>query len=112
MQTHHIARLTSMQQVNTMRRSLSKTTVPVLRKLIQSGKILFSKTLNSHSLCITESSHPIVYVRPSYAVRCASTTSSNDEQNQNEEKKKNMTNLLYLAGALTGVGAIYSLVCR
>lgn len=36
---------------------------------------------------------------------------STDEQQENEQKKKNITNLMYVAGALTGLGAIYSLVC-
>jgi hypothetical protein len=50
--------------------------------------------------------------RPSYLSRYASTNSSNDEQKQNEEKKSNMTNIIYIVGALTGVGAIYSIVCK
>ncbi|CAF0853879.1 unnamed protein product [Adineta steineri] len=91
MQTHNIARLASAQHLNIMRRTLSRTTLPVLRKLVQS-----------------ESSHTTVYLRPSYTFRCASTassSSSNDEQNQ----KANMTNLLYLGGAITGVVALYSI---
>jgi hypothetical protein len=58
-------------------------------------------------LFVSESSHSTIYLPSSYKFRYASTNSTND----NEEKKKNMTNLIYIAGALTGVGAIYSLVC-
>lgn len=91
MQVHYVARLLTTAQGNLMRRTLSRVTLPALRNVIQSGS---GRTF-----------------RPSYQSRYASSTSSNDEQAQNEEKKKNMTNLIYVAGALTGLGAIYSLVC-
>jgi hypothetical protein len=57
-------------------------------------------------LFVSESSHSTIYLPSSYKFRYASTNPSNDE-----EKKKNITNLIYVAGALTGLGAIYSLVC-
>jgi hypothetical protein len=56
--------------------------------------------------------HPTNSLRSSYTFRYASTSSSNDEQKEDEEKKKKMTNLIYLAGAITGLGAIYSIVCH
>ncbi|UJR30224.1 hypothetical protein I4U23_017762 [Adineta vaga] len=96
MQTYHLTRLASIQNFNTIKRSLTRTTGPVLRKLIQS-----------------ESTQTTNYLRSNYGFRYASTasSSSNDEQNsqENEQKKKNITNLMYLAGALTGLGAIYSI---
>ncbi|CAF3560149.1 unnamed protein product [Adineta steineri] len=92
MQTHNIARLASVQHLNIMRRTLSRTTLPVLRKLVQS-----------------ESSHTTVYLRPSYTFRCASTASSSSSSNDEQNQKANMTNLLYLGGAITGVVALYSI---
>ncbi|CAF4380594.1 unnamed protein product, partial [Adineta steineri] len=92
MQTHNIARLASAKHLNIMRRTLSRTTLPVLRKLVQS-----------------ESSHTTVYLRPSYTFRCASTASSSSSSNDEQNQKANMTNLLYLGGAITGVVALYSI---
>ncbi|CAF4081471.1 unnamed protein product [Rotaria sp. Silwood2] len=92
MQTHYMARLASTQNFNTIRRTLSGRTLPGLRKLIQSNSLQTTTSLRS-----------------SYIFRYASTNSSNDEQNRNEEKKKNMTNLMYIVGGLTGVVAIYSI---
>ncbi|CAF0855824.1 unnamed protein product [Adineta steineri] len=92
MQTHNIARLASAQHLNIMRRTLSRTTLPVLRKLVQS-----------------ESSHTTVYLRPSYTFRCASTASSSSSSNDEQNQKANMINLLYLGGAITGVVALYSI---
>ena len=43
-------------------------------------------------------------------VRLAST--SNQQNDSNEKKKENFTNLIYIVGALTGAGAIYSIVNR
>lgn len=39
----------------------------------------------------------------------ASTANSQDTAND-EKKKKNMTNIIYVVGALTGLGALYSIV--
>ena len=43
-------------------------------------------------------------------LRTAST--SNNQENSNGPKKDNMTNVIYVVGALTGLGAIYSIVSR
>ncbi|CAF1544433.1 unnamed protein product [Adineta ricciae] len=96
MQTSHLTRLASIQHFNLIKRSLTRPTGPVLRKLIASDA---SPTTN--------------YVRTTCEFRFASTTtsSSNDGQNSHDEeqKKKNITNLMYLAGAVTGLGAIYTI---
>ncbi|CAF1129266.1 unnamed protein product [Rotaria sp. Silwood1] len=92
MQFHYIARLASTQNFNTIQRTLSRQTLPGLRKLIRSDSLQTTKPLYS-----------------SYIYRYASTNSSNNEHNRNEEKKNNMTNLMYIVGGLTGVVAIYSI---
>ncbi|CAM4854142.1 unnamed protein product [Rotaria socialis] len=92
MQIHYISRLTSAQHFNSVKRALSRRTLPVLRQLIQADSLQTTASL-----------------RLSCLLRYTSTNSSNDEQTRNEEKKKKMTNLMYIVGGLTGVIAIYSI---
>ena len=52
-----------------------------------------------------------ISIHSPHVLRYSSTNSSNDEKDQNEETKNKLTNLMYIGGGLTGVIAIYSLVC-
>ena len=115
MQTSHLTRLASIQHFNLIKRSLTRPTGPVLRKLIASGRHEEEVSNFCTILFCSDSSQTTNYLRSTCEFRFASTTtsSSNDGQNSHDEeqKKKNITNLMYLAGAVTGLGAIYTIVC-
>ncbi|CAF5090730.1 unnamed protein product [Rotaria sp. Silwood1] len=65
---------------NTMKRAC-----PIVRKLLQAESLRTTSLFRSSS-------------------------TGTDQQNQNNDKKKNIINLIYILGGLTGAGMIYSVI--
>lgn len=116
MQRYCLSRLTASVSAHFLKRSGSQTSPLVFNKLHHNGSYEFLfYCVQSINNCSQNISFDFVaaffslgILRTNALVRFSSTASN--QGTSNDDQKNNTTNVIYVVGALTGLGALYSIV--